>query len=431
MAEMGQSSDTTLSNFNLEGLPLIPGQIEVVEKGDPIAEYNPENVGKIKLYAWRGPNAIDNVFEDHAGVGWILAENWWPYQRYSFATPPFAGYVSGHSTFSITAAEIITLITGDPYFPGGLKEITFKKDEFLEFENGPSETITLQWATYREAADETCLSRIWGGIHPPIDDIEGRKIGEKVAVKSFDFANKVFENTHTTGAVDVQEVFNPIPTESKPKWNSLEEMCEAFPTDKCMDGHNFVEIYDQIFAPMRDSSMRFFEIGILNGVSHLMWDEYFNDAKIFGIDIRDYAEKSKGSGIMTFVADQSNREDLSRFIDTSGGHFNVVLDDGGHAMDHQQVSLGYLFPQVEPGGMFIIEDIHTSLPQYYQGFKVNENESNTTLLMIELFIRTGMIKSEYMTPEEMLYLQENIERIELHYRRNKKHSVMCIIYKKA
>jgi len=115
-----------------------------------------------------------------------------------------------------------------------------------------------------------------------------------------------------------------------------------------------------------------------------------------------------------------------------GGHFNIILDDGGHAMDQQQVSLGHLFKHVEPGGMFIIEDIHTSLPDYYSdvSFNVNEQESNTTLLMIESFIRSGVVESEYMTEVEKLYLEQNIERIELHYRTNSKHSIMCIIHKK-
>lgn len=193
MADNGQSTDSTLANYHKEGIPLIDGKIEVVKKKDPLAGENKENIGKIKVHSWKGPDYIDDVNTDISGAGWILAENWWPYQRYSFATPPFAGYVSGHSTFSTAAAEIITSITGDPYFPGGIKELTFEKDSFLEFENGPSETVTLQWATYREAADETCLSRIWGGIHPPVDDIEGRKIGEKVAVDAFEFANQVFK----------------------------------------------------------------------------------------------------------------------------------------------------------------------------------------------------------------------------------------------
>ncbi|MFV9552626.1 hypothetical protein ACNG5D_15995, partial [Algibacter sp. PT7-4] len=96
---------------------------------------------------------------DTAGVGWILSEDWWPYQRPSFVTPPFAGYVSGHSTYSRAAAEVMTLITGDEYFPGGIGEFQARQNEFLVFEEGPSVDVVLQWATYRDASDQCSLSR--------------------------------------------------------------------------------------------------------------------------------------------------------------------------------------------------------------------------------------------------------------------------------
>lgn len=213
---------------------------------------------------------------------------------------------------------------------------------------------------------------------------------------------------------------------------SLIEMCDTFPTDKCPDRHGFIEIYDPLFEPMRNDSVRFFEIGILTGLSHLMWRNYFQQGEIFGIDLRDYSRVAAKEGIKTYVADQSNRGDLSRFIDASGGDFDVILDDGGHAMHHQQVSLGYLFSEVKPGGMFIIEDVHTSLPELYpdSAFIVNETETNTTLMMLETFIRTGEVHSEYMTDQEALYLEKNIERVELHYRRNVRHSIVCVIHKK-
>ncbi|MFT5310680.1 MAG: hypothetical protein ACI8VL_001588 [Bacteroidia bacterium] len=193
MAEKGQCSDTTLSNYHPAGLPIVEGKLEVVAEGDPLAVDKEENVGKMKMLSWRGPDFVQDQLKDKAGVGWILVENWWPYQRYSFVTPPFAGYTSGHSTFSIAAADVLGSITGDLFFPEGLAEFTAKKDEFLIFEDGPSQEITLQWATYREAAEETCLSRIWGGIHPPADDIQGRIAGEKVAKSAVDFAERYFE----------------------------------------------------------------------------------------------------------------------------------------------------------------------------------------------------------------------------------------------
>lgn len=192
MAERGQSTSPDLPSYHVDGLPLYEGFIELVEAGDVLAGAENENVGKIKLYAWRGPDYVSDPEVDAAGVGWILAENWWPYQRPTFVTPPFAGYISGHSTFSRAAAEVLTAITGDAYFPGGLGEFPIPENEFLAFEAGPSVAMTLQWATYRDASDQCSLSRIWGGIHPPADDLRGRVIGEKIGVAAFNAAMDYF-----------------------------------------------------------------------------------------------------------------------------------------------------------------------------------------------------------------------------------------------
>ena len=152
-------------------------------------------MGKIKFRAWRGPDFITDPETDIAGVDWILAENWWPYQRPSFVTPPFAGYVSGHSTYSRAAAEILTALTGDPYFPGGMSGFTITANEFLVFEDGPSVDMALEWATYRDASDQCSLSRIWGGIHPPADDIPGRLIGIEIGGDAFDHAATYFDGS--------------------------------------------------------------------------------------------------------------------------------------------------------------------------------------------------------------------------------------------
>ncbi|NQY08404.1 MAG: T9SS type A sorting domain-containing protein [Flavobacteriales bacterium] len=190
MADLGQSSDSLDVNYNKAGIILVSDYIELVVLTDTLLGFAKSDTGKIKVKAWRGPDYISDPDTDVAGVGWILAENWWPYQRPTFVTPPFAGYTSGHSTFSRAAAEVMTALTGDAYFPGGMGEFLAEKDSFLVFEDGPSMDITLQWATYRDASDQCSLSRIWGGIHPPVDDMPGRLIGEKIGVRAFDFAEK-------------------------------------------------------------------------------------------------------------------------------------------------------------------------------------------------------------------------------------------------
>ena len=211
MAELGQSSNPGLPNYHPGGLPLLPGFIELIEAGDSLQGQNGEYIDEIKVRAWRGPNFIDDPRTDVAGVGWVRANFWWPYQRPTFVSPPFAGYISGHSTYSRAAAEVLTAMTGDPFFPGGLGEFHCPKNEFLVFEDGPSTGLTLQWATYRDAADQCSLSRIYGGIHPPADDIPGRRIGQEIGVEAFEFAEQYFNKTKVPREVSELRVF-PNPT---------------------------------------------------------------------------------------------------------------------------------------------------------------------------------------------------------------------------
>ena len=53
--------------------------------------------------------------------------------------------------------------------------------------------MTLQWATYYDAADEAGISRLWGGIHVPVDDFSGRVMGSSIGVEAYSLANLYFQ----------------------------------------------------------------------------------------------------------------------------------------------------------------------------------------------------------------------------------------------
>lgn len=226
LGDQGQCSDPNDLSYNPNGMPIIPGYSELVYPGDPLAGPNNENVGKMKLYTWRGHDYIIDPETDVAGVGWILSEDWWPYQLPTFVSPPFAGYISGHSTFSSTAANVLSLITGSPFFPGGIMEYEFQANEYLEFELGPLNTVKLQWATYKDASDQCSLSRIWGGIHPPVDDIPGRIIGDKIGPLGVQFANE----TILKEIPGVVNVFISNDSISQNDWNDTVTFLFAFDT---------------------------------------------------------------------------------------------------------------------------------------------------------------------------------------------------------
>jgi hypothetical protein len=245
LCDLGQCTDPGLPSYHAGGINLRPGYIELVTSATTAAGQRHEHLageeGKIALLAWKGPDYISDPATDTAGVGWILAENWWPYQRPSFVTPPFPGYVSGHSTYSRGAAEVMTLLTGSPYFPDGLGEFYCPQNAFLVFEEGPSVDCTLQWASYADASDETSISRIYGGIHPRADDIPGRLMGAVMGPDSFKLAARHFNGQlscppncglYVDGVIDVGDLLRVLGD-----WGQIASPCD-------IDDNDIVDVGD-------------------------------------------------------------------------------------------------------------------------------------------------------------------------------------------
>ncbi len=199
MAERGQSSDPALPSYDAEGLPLVPSLVALIDKastapGQPMASLAGHE-GEIAIRAWAGNPADPKT--QMGGVGWILGTTWIPFQLPTFVTPSFPGYVSGHSTFSRAAAEVMTGFTGSEYFPGGVSGYTIKAGS-LKVEAGPSTDIHLEWATYFDAADEAGQSRLYGGIHVQADDFTGRRLGSQCGQAAWTLARRYYAGQVTS-----------------------------------------------------------------------------------------------------------------------------------------------------------------------------------------------------------------------------------------
>lgn len=130
------------------------------------------------LFAWGGPGR---------GLRVIDGATWAPY----IATPPFAEYVSGHSTFSASAAEVLKRFTGSDTF-GAQVELP-PGSSVIEPGLTPRATVVLLWRTFSEAADEAGLSRRYGGIHFKDGDMYGRELGRTVGAHAWELATEYFE----------------------------------------------------------------------------------------------------------------------------------------------------------------------------------------------------------------------------------------------
>lgn len=203
MGQRGENTDTNSFSYSTNGLPLVPGLIELVTSATaaPGGRHQGLPPGLVAIYAW--PGQPPNPATQYSGAKWMLPSYWYPYQKSTFVTPAFPGYISGHSTFSRSAAEVLAAVTGSPYFPGGLGTYTTPSNTFLSFEKGPTQTVQLQWGTYYDAADQAGLSRLWGGIHVSVDDLTGRRTGAQCGLGAWALASRYFDGSITNTPINL------------------------------------------------------------------------------------------------------------------------------------------------------------------------------------------------------------------------------------
>lgn len=132
---------------------------------------------------WGGPGA---------GTVTKKGEEWRPYSPSTFITPPFPGYVSGHSTVSAACAKMLEYVTANDTF--GQLEIR-PCCILTEPSRVKSTTITLKMPTFTATAEMAGLSRILGGYHIRADNVEGLKLGRKVAEWDWGKIRAYFDGT--------------------------------------------------------------------------------------------------------------------------------------------------------------------------------------------------------------------------------------------
>ena len=136
--------------------------------------------------------------------------------------------------------------------------------------------------------------------------------------------------------------------------------------------HLYTPVYHQLFQHVRDQPLRFLEIGIggydlLNagGLSLRMWDEYFPNAQIVGLDIHPKT-LSISPRVHTVCGSQSDPAILAKLVQEFGP-FDIIIDDGSHRAEDAKASFVYLYPLMTANGLYIIEDIQTSFADSHGG----------------------------------------------------------------
>lgn len=138
--------------------------------------------------------------------------------------------------------------------------------------------------------------------------------------------------------------------------------------------HHYIPIYDRYFGRFRGTPARFLEIGVSKGGSLQMWRRYFGaEAVLYGIDINPDCARFDGQAGQVRIGSQADPDFLASVVAEMGG-VDVVLDDGSHRMEHVRASFQALFPRLNDGGVYMIEDLHTAyIAKFGGGYSAGAN----------------------------------------------------------
>lgn len=128
--------------------------------------------------------------------------------------------------------------------------------------------------------------------------------------------------------------------------------------------HNYLPYYWRHFRDIRNDVRQVLEIGVQSDKSIRMWEEFFPNATIYGIDIDQNCKQFEGGRRRIFIGSQADTIFLEEVTRQAGGAFDIIIDDGSHYVNHQLISFDFLFPRLKNHGIYVIEDTGSCVRDY-------------------------------------------------------------------
>jgi hypothetical protein len=154
---------------------------------------------------------------------------------------------------------------------------------------------------------------------------------------------------------------------SKPRLPSLNELAVKWGTDKRAGIHNYTKWYEQMWGAQRLEPVKFLEIGVQSGASIRMWEEFFPNGKIVGMDIDPRCKALESKRVSIIIGSQADPVVRDQLAAAHPKGFDIIIDDGSHVSEHMEKSFDLYFPILKPGGTYVIEDLHCSYSAKFQG----------------------------------------------------------------
>ena len=174
--------------------------------------------------------------------------------------------------------------------------------------------------------------------------------------------------------------------------------------------HGYSKFYEKFFFDKKEKKCNILELGSFYGSASASLFFYFKYSKIYSGDIYPDLFRYKSKRINNFFIDTSSEDSIKENLLNKEMNFDIIIEDAGHFLKDQIISLFLLFKKLNSGGLFIIEEL--DFPETRKDMNIN-NEKPTLKNILLSIIEEKEFNSKYISEDDKRYLLENYSSIEI------------------
>ena len=179
--------------------------------------------------------------------------------------------------------------------------------------------------------------------------------------------------------------------------------------NKLIKGHKYSEFYEKFFKNIKNEKLDIFEIGSFKGNATASLFFYFKNSIIHSADLYPDIFCYSSKRIKNFKLDSSSSKDLSKISKKMS--YDIIIEDAGHYLKDQIISLFKLFPSLKKNGIFIIEEL--DFPDTRKDMN-QDMDKNTLYNILKLIIKKKDFHSKFITTKEKEFFLKNVKKINIY-----------------
>lgn len=176
-------------------------------------------------------------------------------------------------------------------------------------------------------------------------------------------------------------------------------------------GHEYAGLYDKYFKSIKNQKLNILELGTFKGAATAAFSIFFKNSKIYSGDLYPDIFNFFSKKIVNFKIDTSSEESINKIVVNNDLKYDIIIEDAGHYLKDQIISLFILFKKLKSKGIFVIEEL--DFPDTRKDMNVY-NEKPTLKEILNYIKNQKDFNSKYINSFDKKYFLENFKFINIY-----------------